>query len=445
MSRRRTLRLFGTDGVRGVVGQSLTTELAHKLGRSAANQIIKKNNGCMVIGRDTRRSGPSLEQALIEGICSQGIDVDAIGVLPTPAVSYLVRNHKTDGGVVVSASHNPAEYNGIKFFDNRGIKLDESLENLIESSLDSYNSNYTKIGTSLNDIQAEDDYLEHLISCIDGDLSGLCIALDCANGAAHKIAPRAFRELGAEVFCYNCQPDGLNINLECGSTHPQTLEDICKKEKVDVGFSFDGDADRVIAVDENGNHVDGDFIMAICATELKKAGKLANNTIVTTVMTNLGFYIAMEKEEIKVLQAKVGDKYVLDEMLKNGASLGGEQSGHIIFNDYGPIGDGLITSIKLAEVMKRKQQPLSELTKIMQRLPQILINVKVKDKHKLNGSQKIWKSVEEAEKHLHGRGRILVRPSGTESLVRVMIESDDHDHAEDLAGQVAEVVESELG
>lgn len=435
------MTLFGTDGVRGIPNEDLTLDLAVKLGRSAAN-LLKKENNKIVIGRDTRISGDILEKALVCGICSAGVDALGVEVIPTPAIAYLTKKLSCCGGAVISASHNPSQYNGIKFFDNKGIKLSEKVEKLIEDSL----NDPTKAGlgsfSKFND--AENIYLEHLIKSIDTYFDEFLVALDCANGSTYKIAPEVFKEQGAQTLDVCCEPDGKNINESCGSTNPEFLEEIVSTHSADIGFSFDGDGDRVIAIDEKGNHVDGDFIMAICAIDMKERGALKNDSVVTTVMTNLGFHLAMEKHGIKVIQTQVGDKYVLDKMMETGCNLGGEQSGHIIFTDHEPTGDGILTALKLLDVVKRNEKSLSELRKAMERLPQVLLNVKVNDKTKLKEAEKVWKKVKQAEEDLNGRGRILVRPSGTESLIRVMIESDDHDHAIETANEVAEIVEREL-
>lgn len=435
------MSLFGTDGVRGIPNESLTKELAIKLGHSAAN-LLKNHNNQIVIGRDTRESGDFLEQALVSGICAAGVNAIGVEVIPTPAIAYLAKKLSCCAGVVISASHNPFQYNGIKFFDSTGIKLSESVEQEIENNLDLIrqydNGNFSK------DTDAYNIYKENLMKSIGESLKGVSIALDCANGSAYRIAPEVFNDEDATVYSFAYEPDGKNINFKCGSTNPEFLESKVTEKGVDIGLAFDGDADRVIAVDEKGNQVDGDFIMAICAVDMKERGVLKNNSVVTTVMTNLGFHQAMERHGINVIQTSVGDKYVVDKMLETGCNLGGEQSGHIIFSDHEPTGDGILSGLKLIDVMNRKGKPLSELRKVMERLPQVLININVKDKSKLDTSEKVWKRVKEAEDELKGRGRILVRPSGTESLVRVMIESDDHEHALETANEVAEIVEKEL-
>ena len=436
------MRLFGTDGVRGIPGKDLTNELAFQLGRSAAYELKDDKKNTIVIGRDTRLSGDILEKAIVKGICFAGVNAIGVEVIPTPAISFLTRKLNCCGGVVISASHNPSEYNGIKFFDKDGVKLNDGLEKRIEDNLEREESD--KKGNFRIEKLANEKYEQHLHEVINVKLEGINVALDCANGSTYITAPEMYKRLGASVIDFACEPDGNNINESCGSTKPELLEDNVIKSNADIGFAYDGDGDRVIAVDEKGEHVDGDFIMAICAIDMKERGLLKNNMVVTTVMTNLGFHQAMEKHNIKVLQTPVGDKYVLDKMREVGASLGGEQSGHIIFLEYGPTGDGILTSIELVDIIKRKNKPLSLLKKSMKRLPQILINVVVEDKAKLKDSKIVWQEVKTVEEELKDRGRILVRPSGTESLVRVMIESDDKDHANETAKRVADVIKKEL-
>jgi len=443
-------KFFGTDGVRGVANKELTAELAFNIGRAGASLLVSKTKrGKIVIGRDTRISGDLLESALISGICSVGVDVLRVGVITTPAISYLTKSYSADAGIVISASHNPAEYNGIKFFGPSGFKIPDEVEDEIEKKmqLDELVSRPTGggVGVVKNAIDAKERYIEHVVSTIHGDLDGFKIALDCANGASYEVSPRILRELGVDIFALNVEPDGLNINKECGSTCLDDVQEITKFHDVDLGLAYDGDADRVIAVDEKGNIVDGDFILAVCAVYLKKMGRLPKNTVVTTVMTNLGFDLAMRREGINVVKTDVGDKYVLQEMLKCGAVLGGEQSGHIIFLDHNATGDGIITGIQLMSIIRDTGEKLSELAAIMRRLPQVLINVEVADKGKLNRNENIWKAVEEADKNLGEEGRILVRPSGTEPLIRVMVESDTEEKANAVAKKVADIVGKELG
>jgi len=443
-------KFFGTDGVRGVANKELTAELAFNIGWAGASLLASETKrGKIVIGRDTRISGDLLESALISGICSVGVDVLRVGVITTPAISYLTKSYSADAGIVISASHNPAEYNGIKFFGPSGFKIPDEVEDEIEKKmqLDELVSRPTGggVGVVKNVIDAKERYIEHVVSTIRGNLDGFKIALDCANGASYEVSPGILRELGVDIFALNVEPDGLNINKECGSTCLDDIQEIAKSHDVDLGLAYDGDADRVIAVDEKGNIVDGDFILAICAVYLKKMGRLSKNTVVTTVMTNLGFDLAMRKEGINVVKTDVGDKYVLQEMLKCGAVLGGEQSGHIIFLDHNATGDGIITGVQLMSVIRDTGEKLSELAAVMRRLPQVLINVEVADKGKLKKNENIWKAVEEADKKLEEKGRILVRPSGTEPLVRVMVESDTEEKANAVAKKVADIVKKELG
>ncbi len=441
-------RLFGTDGVRGIANQDLSPELAFKLGQAGAMLLSSKNKrGSIIIGKDTRISGDLLEAALISGICSAGANALKVGIIPTPAIAYLTKTLDADAGVVISASHNPAEYNGIKFFDSQGFKLPDVLEDKIEAltrEIIQGRPYGSKIGIAVEVEDASEKYLDLVMATIPGSLSGFSIALDCANGAAYQVAPAVFRELGASVLEFGVKPDGLNINASCGSTYPQYVQEIVKTHDVDLGLAFDGDADRVIAVDENGEEVDGDFLMAICATYLKSQGFLPNNALVTTVMTNMGFDLAMERNGIRVIKTKVGDRYVLEEMMARNIVIGGEQSGHIIFLDHATTGDGIITGLQLISVMQDTGKPLSELKKVMERLPQVLLNVSVSHIKRLKDAQKIWSTVDSVQKRLQGRGRILVRPSGTEPLVRVMVESDSQEEANIIAQEVAGLIQTEL-
>jgi len=436
------MRLFGTDGIRGIANEDLTADLATNLGCTAGSLICAENDQ-VVIGRDTRGSGQWLEEALAEGFLSRGVDVIKVGVLPTPAISYLTTKLKATLGVVISASHNPSEYNGIKFFNNHGIKLEEELEQKIEANLDSGKIAAQSKGKVLDEAGLE-IYREHLKRAIDVPLKGLKVWLDCANGAASYVAPALFEELGVSIQTHSCSPDGQNINLECGSTHPQNLQKLIQQQPADAGFAFDGDADRAIAVDETGGLVDGDFIMAICAKYLNENKGLKGGQVITTVMTNLGFHLAMNDLGIKVLLTRVGDKYVLDKMLETGANLGGEQSGHIIFLEHGPAGDGILTALKMLQIIQQSEQPFSKLSKVMSRLPQTLINIEVKRKNGWDKNNRLSTAIKEAELELGSRGRILVRPSGTEQLIRVMTESDSQQHSEEIAVRVADIVREEF-
>ncbi len=441
-------KLFGTDGVRGMANEDLSAELAFNLGRIGASLLVPSGKkGKIVIGRDTRISGDLLEAALISGICSVGADVLKVGVITTPAVSYLTKSYSADAGIVISASHNPAEYNGIKFFGPSGFKISDEVEDEIEKKIDLDESTEKPtggdVGIVIDVADAKERYIEHAVSTIFGELDGFSVVLDCANGASYEVSPRILKELGVNILPLNMEPDGLNINKRCGSTYPENIQEIIRSHNVDLGLAHDGDADRVIAIDEKGNVVDGDFMMAICAVYLKKTGRLPKNTVVTTVMTNLGFDLAMREEGINVIKTNVGDKYVLQEMLRCGAILGGEQSGHVIFLEHNPTGDGIITALQLMSVIRDSGKKLSELTSVMMRLPQVLINIEVADKGKLKDSPKILKAVEEAERKLGEKGRILVRPSGTESLIRVMVESDTKEKANTIAEEVADIIKKE--
>jgi len=440
-------RLFGTDGVRGIANVEITAGMAFRLGQAGATILSNGRGGTFVIGKDTRISGDMFESALAAGICSVGSNVIRVGVLPTPAIAYLTRALRADGGIVISASHNPAEYNGIKFFGADGFKLSDEVEDEIEASMELSKDLPTgpSIGTVKFNGRAPEIYTEHAINTISGSLEGFRVAIDCGHGASYVVSPSVFSQLGAKVMAVNTKPNGININHGCGSTHIEYIQEIVVSHDVDIGFAHDGDADRVIAVDENGEVVDGDYIMAICAAHLKSKGLLPEGAIVSTVMANMGFDIAMNKHGIEVIKTKVGDRYVLEEMLKRNISIGGEQSGHIIFLKHNTTGDGLITALQLASVVMETGKKLSELKKIMEKLPQILVNVKVK---RINGWQEtppIQECIARAEDDLKNRGRILVRASGTEPLIRVMVESDTSDNASYIAHSVADIIKQEIG
>lgn len=406
----------------------------------------------ILVGMDTRISGGMLESALVAGICSVGAEAVCLGVIPTPAVAYLTRHYKADAGVVISASHNPFEFNGIKFFDSNGYKLPDATEDKIEeiarNGFDNtqlpYGAGVGRRKTAGNTLR---DYVDFLKSTIDHDLKGLKIALDCANGASYQAAPMLFEELGAQVFPINNSPDGLNINRDCGSTHMSQLMEHVRKCGADVGLAFDGDADRVLAVDENGELVDGDKILAVIGLELKKTGQLAHDTIVATVMSNLGLDIMARENGLKLVKTKVGDRYVLEEMLDKGYILGGEQSGHIIFLKHNTTGDGLLTALQLLNVMKTTGRKLSDLAGVMQVLPQVLENAKVRNenKHRYMEDELVAKLCCELEDEFRGEGRVLIRPSGTEPLVRVMIEGKDRDYIAKRASELVAVIEERLG
>lgn len=445
-------RLFGTDGVRGIANEKLTCDLAFKLGQAGAHVLTSKvHKARILIGRDTRISGNMLEAAMVAGICSVGAEAVVAGVIPTSGVAFLTRDYKADAGVVISASHNSVEYNGIKFFNSDGMKLPDEVENRIESIiLDGSEEIELKtgidIGRKVSAANGASEYKEFLLSAANTNLRGLKIVLDCAHGAASVIGPRSFRELGAEVIPYYNTPDGTNINDYCGSTHPEKLTQLVAELGADMGLAFDGDADRLIAVDEHGVIVDGDEIMAICAVDLKERGLLNKNTLVCTVMSNLGLDIAMKKNGIKTVKTKVGDRYVLEEMIRGGYTLGGEQSGHIIFLEDNTTGDGILTGLHLASIVMRSGKSLSKLAEVVDILPQVLVNARVKDEFKdhIMEDSEVVARIKSLEKQFHGNGRVLIRPSGTEPLVRVMIEGSDKNEIERQAVEMVKLIESRL-
>ena len=442
-------RMFGTDGVRGVANTELTAQIAYNLGRAGAYVLTEgAHKPKILVAKDTRISGDMLEAALISGILSVGAEAVVLGVVPTPAVAYLTRKYGADAGGMISASHNPVEYNGIKFFNDKGYKLSDELEDeiqrVIESGFEGVPSpTGTDIGRETIEVSALDDYIEFAKNTIPYSLKGLKIALDCANGASYKSSVKAFRDLGADVFVINDNPDGTNINENCGSTHPEELMEYVIKKKCDLGFAFDGDADRCLAVDEKGNLFNGDFILMLCAKYLKEIGKLRDNTLVVTVMSNLGLDIACKKEGINVVKTSVGDRYVLEEMVKDKYVIGGEQSGHVIFLDHNTTGDGLVTALQIASIVKKKETSLSELCSIMKELPQVLANATVpNDKKNLYlEDEEIQGEIKRIEDTLHGVGRVLIRPSGTEPLVRVMLEGENQEEIDKMAHGLAELIE----
>ena len=446
-------RLFGTDGVRGVANTELTPELAFRLGKAAG--LWFKKEDChqpeILIGRDTRLSGQMLEAALAAGICSAGGNAVLAGVLPTPAIAYLTSNNEFDAGVVISASHNPFGDNGIKFFAHDGHKLPDAVEDEIAAlALAEAEANARPSGSDVGRIrQMNDDllasYADHVFTAAATSLSGLKIVLDCANGAAYEVAPAVLRRLGAEIKILFDEPDGININSGCGSTHLEKLQQAVVEFGADVGVAHDGDADRCLLVDAQGQIVDGDKIMAICANELKRKGKLAADTLVVTVMSNLGLHVAMRKLGIHCEVTAVGDRYVLESMRENDYSLGGEQSGHVIFGDFATTGDGLITATQVLAAMQRSNRTLADLASIMTTFPQVLVNVRVKSKDGWETNPAIRQAIDAAEAKLGGDGRILVRPSGTEPLIRVMAEGPDQTELDALAAEVAAVVVQEMG
>lgn len=446
-------RLFGTDGVRGVANSNLTNELASKIGKAGAYVLSEGN--CdkvkILIGRDTRISGTMLESALAAGITSVGADVYLVGVAPTPAVAFLTKKYGFDAGIVVSASHNSFEFNGIKFFDKTGYKLPDETENEIEEYiLDEKTGIPTPVGENIGRVydfsDKLQDYIEKAVSIAECGFEGKHFVLDCANGASCKTARKAFEALGAKVDVIFDEPNGININDKCGSTHMETLAETVKKLGADAGFAFDGDADRMLAVDENGNMVDGDCIMAICANDMKENGLLKNNTLVATVMSNLGLFIMGEKCGIEIPKTKVGDRYVLEEMLKGGHVIGGEQSGHVIFLEHNTTGDGLVSAIKLAQVMCKQNKSLSELTGVIDIFPQVLRNAKVAKSgdESYKTDNMITDAIEKLEKKFSGEGRVLIRPSGTEPLVRVMIEGKNQTEITADAEELAKLIEERL-
>lgn len=445
-------KYFGTDGVRGVANTELTCDLAYKLGRAGGYVLAQgKDKVKVIVGKDTRVSGDMLEAALVAGLMSVGCDVVTVGVIPTPGVAYLTKKYEADCGVVISASHNPVEYNGIKFFNKDGYKLDDAVELEIEGYIDNiekvdYHPVGEKVGRKIFVHNAQRDYIDYLKSIVNVDFKGLKVVLDCANGAAYKVAPTIFSELGANVVTINSEPDGNNINDKCGSTHPEKLQEDVVKHKANLGLAYDGDADRLIAVDENGNIVDGDHIMVLSAIHLKNKGKLAQDTLVVTVMSNIGLTIAAKEHGINLATTAVGDRYVLEEMKKNGYNLGGEQSGHIIFLDYNPTGDGILTSLMFISIMLEKAEKASKLEEIINIYPQVLINAKVSNEKKYDFDKDavIRSSIEEVEREFSGTGRVLIRTSGTEPLVRVMIEGKDQEYITEKAKSIAELIEQRL-
>ena len=447
-------RLFGTDGVRGIANKDLTNDLAMKIGAAAATVLLreaKSKKPTVLIGKDTRASGDMLEAALTAGLCSVGCNVLSIDIVPTPAVAYLVGLYECEAGIMISASHNPCEYNGIKIFQKTGYKLDDAIEEEIEAIiLDNAEEIDIKIGgdvgNRLYSKTAVNDYIDHVVSTTDVRFDGLKIALDCANGSASVCAKEIFTRLGAKCIMLSDTPDGTNINDKCGSTHPEELMSFVKDANLDLGLAFDGDADRMLAVDENGCLVDGDKVIAICANKMKQEGSLQKDTAVVTVMSNMGFFKFCDEHGIKCAKTAVGDRYVLERMLKDGYNIGGEQSGHVIFLDYATTGDGELSGVQLVETVVKSGKKLSELASIMKVYPQVLINVKVsaEGKKKYNNDEYIIAATQKAEMELMGDGRVLVRVSGTEPLVRVMLEGKDVEHIQRLGEEIAQVVKERL-
>lgn len=446
-------RLFGTDGVRGVANSELTCEMAMNIGRAAAMVLTDddRRHPRILIGKDTRKSSDMLEAAITAGLCSVGANVIQLGVVPTPAVAFLVGKYKADAGIVLTASHNPCEFNGIKIFSGDGYKLPDALEEQIEAIvLDHVATPPTPVGGDLGTVTTAPnvvrDYVDHVKSTVPFSLDGLRIAIDCANGASSRTAETLFTELGAECHMIANEPNGVNVNDKCGSTHMEGLMAYVKEHGLDAGVAFDGDADRCLAVDENGNLVDGDFVMAICAADMKSRGKLAKSTVVGTIMTNMGFNRFCDENGMKFSATKVGDRYVLEEMLLEGYNFGGEQSGHVIFLDFATTGDGQMTAAQLLSIMRRRQAKLSSLATIMQRYPQVMVNVTTSPEGKLRfyTDTEVKESIEKAKAALGNTGRIIVRPSGTEPLLRVMVEGENEEQISDLANQVADVLRTRL-
>ena len=443
-------RLFGTDGARGIANSELTCELATNIGRAAAYVLTEKTTEKpkVLIGKDTRVSSNMLEMALAAGLCSVGADVVLVGFVPTPAIAFLVKDREADAGIMISASHNPCEYNGIKIFDGNGYKLPDALEEEIEALvLDDMSPIKFPVGGDVGSVFLRHDYvdlyIDHLVKSVDTDLSGLKIAIDCANGCASYTAEKLFTRLGATVHMMHCNPNGVNINAHCGSTHMEDITDYINGHDMDLGLAFDGDSDRCLAVDENGKLIDGDRMIAVFALDMKKKGILNDNTAVVTVMTNLGFKQFAERNGINVLETKVGDRYVLEEMLKNDYQIGGEQSGHIIFKNFATTGDGQLSGAMLAAILAKTGRPASEIASVMTVLPQTLVNINASPelKEKLNTDSDIKTAIESVKKELGKSGRILVRASGTEPLIRVMLEGENIAEIKRLAREVAAVIE----
>jgi len=447
-------KLFGTDGVRGVANQDpMTSEMAMRIGRAAAHVFRDSSRRHrVVIGKDTRLSGYMIESALTSGLCSMGIDVLLVGPVPTPGIAFLTRSLRADAGVVISASHNPYEDNGIKFFGRDGFKLPDALEAKMEElifsgAIDTIRPTASEIGKAVRIDDAIGRYNEYVKSSLPRgiDLTGLRVVVDSANGAAYKIGPRILLELGADVISLYDQPNGMNINQGCGSLHPEVISRAVIANRAHVGIAYDGDADRVILCDENGKVVDGDAVMAICALHMIRQGRLKHNTLVATVMSNLGLELALREAGGKLVRAAVGDRYVMEQMLEGGYNLGGEQSGHLIFLDHNTTGDGLITALQIISVMKQDGKPLSELAACMRTYPQVLVNVKVKEKRDLASIPEIASRIGSIEKKLEGTGRLLIRYSGTEPKLRIMLEGDDEAEITRYAEELAELVRKNIG
>ena len=438
-------KYFGTDGIRGIAGESLTADLSFKVGKALGKLLTeKKDHPKVVIGRDTRISCDMIEHALTAGLTSTGVNVMTVGTIPTPAIAYLTKTIETDSGIMISASHNPYQDNGIKIFGPDGFKLTDEqeleIELLIDNSEQIKNASFEKIGKVYGGNELTQKYIQHIKQSIAGDLSDVKIALDCANGATTGVAPFIFGDLEADIETIGCQPNGVNINNNVGSTKIETISEFVKENNVDVGFAFDGDGDRVLAVDTKGNIVDGDKIMFILAKHLKEQGELKDNMVVSTVMSNIGFYKAIEENGLQSVKTAVGDRYVVEEIRKNDYSLGGEQSGHIVLMNYATTGDGILTAVKLANIIKTSGKSLEELASEVNIYPQKLVNIKVVDKKAAMEDSDILAECEKVEKELEGNGRILLRASGTENLIRVMVEASSDELTDKYCEQVAKIV-----
>lgn len=447
-------KLFGTDGVRGVANREpMTSETAMQLGRAAAYIFMRRSGRHqIVIGKDTRLSGYMLESALTSGICSMGVDVLLVGPMPTPAIAFLTRSLRADAGVMISASHNPYQDNGIKFFSSEGLKLPDELEARIEQLIVSNEIHHLRptadaIGKAYRIDDAEGRYIEFVKRSLPRllDFQGISLVIDCAHGASYKVAPAVLRELGAKVEVIGNKPDGMNINAGCGAVHPELLQETVRRCGADIGIALDGDADRAMFVCEQGNLVDGDHIMAALALDLQSCGHLAQQTLVGTVMSNFGLELAMAKAGIKLIRTPVGDRYLLERMLAEGYNFGGEQSGHFIFLDHNSTGDGLISALQVLSLMKRTGKPLSELARAMAAVPQVLVNVTVRERRDLAEFPEIQRAIESSELRLSGRGRIVVRYSGTEPLLRIMVEGESDAAIKEVANHLMQVVQTHLG
>jgi len=446
-------KLFGTDGIRGVANlEPMTSEIAMQLGRAAAHLFMRRaGRHQIVIGKDTRISGYMLESALTAGICSMGVDVLLVGPMPTPAIAFLTRSLRADAGVVISASHNAYQDNGIKFFSNDGFKLPDEMEARIEDLIVSNEISHLRptadlIGKAFRIDDAEGRYIEFAKRSLprELDFQGIKLVVDCANGAAYKLAPKVLRELGAKVEVIGCEPNGMNINAGCGAVHPEQLQEAVRRHKADIGIALDGDADRAIFVCEQGTIVDGDHVMAALGLDLHQNGLLAKQTLVGTVMSNFGLELCMAKAGVKLLRTPVGDRYLLERMLAEGYNFGGEQSGHFIVLDHNTTGDGLISALQMISLMKRTGKPLSDLAQAMSAVPQILLNIKVKQKPKLESVPDIDRAIRESERRLNGSGRVLVRYSGTEPLLRIMVEGEQDCVIKEVAEDLARLVRTHL-